>query len=74
MEDGSGLAWEPREAGGALLEAILRRHAQIQVPLGPCRLGHLGEWCPGLAPWGRTVMESIRWGDVIVIDYGYELL
>ncbi|MDP4576401.1 MAG: SAM-dependent methyltransferase [Burkholderiaceae bacterium] len=74
VEDGSGLAWEPREAGGALLEAILRRHAQIQVPLGPWRPGHLGEWCPGLAPWGRTVMESIRWGDVIVIDYGYERL
>lgn len=74
VEDGSGLAWEPRDAGGALLDAILRRHALIKVPLGSWRPGHLGEWCPGLAPWGRTVVESIRWGDVVVIDYGYERL
>lgn len=66
------LQWIRWPAPPALREAVLRRHAAQQSRGLDWASGHRGEWCPWLQGWAKALGQSLAYGALLVIDYGYE--
>lgn len=67
-----GLKWMRWPATGPLREVVLRRKAAQQEAGLDWAAGHRGEWCPWLQGWARGLADSLAYGALLVIDYGYE--
>lgn len=68
----SGLEWMRWPATGPLREAVLRRKAAQQAAGLDWAAGHRGEWCPWLQGWARGLAGALAYGELLIIDYGYE--
>jgi SAM-dependent MidA family methyltransferase len=68
----SGLEWMRWPATGPLREAVLRRKAAQQAAGLDWAAGHRGEWCPWLQGWARGLADGLAYGELLIIDYGYE--
>ncbi len=68
------LEWSARPAPPALAQEVARRAEAAEWRGYPWAPGHRLEICPALAPWGRTLAESVvaGGGSLLLIDYGYE--
>jgi len=64
--------WSSREAGPELADRVKARQDEVSALLWPWRQGHRGEWSPMLSPWARGLAHGLAWGEVVVLDYGYE--
>ncbi|NBT72888.1 MAG: hypothetical protein EBT14_01695 [Betaproteobacteria bacterium] len=67
--------WQSRPATEAMASAVRERHQmyrQERPDLPDWGMGHQGEWSPWLEPWAKSLMEGLRWGECLVLDYGYE--
>ena len=67
-----GLQWMRWPATGPLREAVLRRKAAQQEAGLDWATGHRGEWCPWLQGWAKGLADSLSYGALLIIDYGYE--
>jgi len=67
-----GLRWMRWPATGPLREVVLRRKAAQQGAGLGWAAGHRGEWCPWLQGWARGLADSLAYGALLIIDYGYE--
>lgn len=67
-----GLRWVRWPATGPLREVVLRRKAAQQGAGLGWAAGHRGEWCPWLQGWARGLADSLAYGALLIIDYGYE--
>jgi SAM-dependent MidA family methyltransferase len=66
------LDWVRWPAPRALREVVLRRAAaQESLGLGWAS-GHRGEWSPWLQGWAKALGQSLAYGELLVVDYGYE--
>jgi SAM-dependent MidA family methyltransferase len=66
------VSWQAKPADPDFCRLVsARAQAASQLGLG-WRPGHRGEWCPELVPWVKTVASRLRFGEVLVFDYGYE--
>jgi SAM-dependent MidA family methyltransferase len=71
----AGWTWSPRPAQPDLAQAVAARrqaYRQARSDLPDWRPGHLGEWSPWLGPWARGLVEALDWGQLLILDYGYE--
>jgi len=66
------LHWSRRPAAEPLRSLVQARQARQRDRGLGWDAGHRGEWAPGLTPWARRLMGSLRWGALLLIDYGYE--
>jgi SAM-dependent MidA family methyltransferase len=66
------LRWQAQPADPDFCRLVSARAlAASELGLG-WRPGHRGEWCPELVPWVKTVASQLRFGEVLIFDYGYE--
>jgi SAM-dependent MidA family methyltransferase len=66
------LHWIRWPAPPALREVVLCRRAAQQSRGLDWASGHRGEWCPWLQGWAKALGQSLAYGELLVIDYGYE--
>ncbi|MGD8710500.1 MAG: SAM-dependent methyltransferase [Ectothiorhodospiraceae bacterium] len=63
-----GFEWSAAPADDTLRQAISAIEADVGEPLAA---GYTSEWCPGLAPWMRSLAGILEAGAALLIDYGY---
>ena len=65
------LVWQSRPADAELQAVVIDRQRAAAARGLPWDQGYRGEVCPWLAPWCRSLFESMDRGAVLLIDYGY---
>ena len=63
--------WACRPAGPELQQAVLQRQQEMATQGFHWPKGYRGEWCLWISPWLRSLYESMDWGAVLLIDYGF---
>jgi SAM-dependent MidA family methyltransferase len=58
--------WSARPSGAAMTETC----RLLGAAAGGWEDGYVSEYCPRLAPWTRTVVQSLRRGAALWFDYG----
>lgn len=71
-DEGLPRIWASRPADAKLAQAVEHRRQQLMAKGLSWLPGHRGEFCPALVGWGRALGEALAWGEVLLIDYGYE--
>ena len=62
-----GLCWAERPASVALGSELARLSAALPQPLSP---GYRSELCLRLGPWIGSLAATLRWGWLLLFDYG----
>jgi SAM-dependent MidA family methyltransferase len=70
--EGSWLRWTARPAQDPLRRIVTARQAEQQAMGQGWVSGHRGEWAPDLGPWAQGLSASLAFGELLLIDYGYE--
>lgn len=71
LADGE-MTWARWPAPAPLRQVVQRRRDAQQARGLGWGLGHRGEWCPALTDWARMLGASLDFGELVVLDYGYE--
>lgn len=71
-DEGMPRVWTSRPADAELAQEVERRRVALADEGLAWLPGHRGEFCPALRGWAEALGRSLAWGEVLLLDYGYE--
>ncbi len=66
------LGWVRWPAPEPLRQVVKARQSAQQTRGLNWASGHRGEWCPGLTGWAQSLANALAFGELLIVDYGYE--